>query len=259
MIVRHLAVILGWLTLVALLAPLAQACWLSFSPDEFLTPPTSEWSLRWYGEFFRSPRWTAALRESLAVGGLAVCASLATGLPLAYALARLHFRGKSLLLGAALLPLVVPPVLLGIGLLPTVQALGLWGTVASLALAHALYGMPLVCWLTRLALADVNPDIEAAARGLGAAPWKVTWRITLPLIAPAVLAGAVLAFVLSLNEFILSLFLGTPDTETLPRLVWPTLRYTLSPLVAVASCLTTLTTALGIGVVAWTMGRVFRR
>jgi ABC-type spermidine/putrescine transport system permease subunit II len=253
MSVRRLVLTLGWLALLALLAPLLHACWLSFAADEFLTPPTRDWSLHWYDAFLHSPRWMAALGESLLVGGLAVCISLATGLPLAFALARLHIRGRSLLGSGILVPLIVPPILLGIGLLPTVQALGLWGTRASLALAHALYGMPLVCWLTRLALADINPDIESAARGLGAGPWQVVYRITLPLIAPAVLAGALLAFVLSLNEFILSLFLGAPDTETLPRLLWPNLRYALSPLVAVASCLTTLATAVGIAAVVWMM------
>ena len=250
MIARRIGWLVGWLALSALVTPLVYACWLSFAPDEFLTPPVADWSMRWYGEFFRSPRWTAALKESLLVGGLAMTYSLGAGLPLAYALARIHMRGESLILGAILLPLAAPPILLAIGLLPAVQSLGLWGTSTSLALAHALYGMPMVCWLTRTALLGVNPDVERAARGLGANPWQVAYRITLPLIGPSVLAGAVMAFVLSLNEFILSLFLATPENETLPRVLWPNLRYALSPLVAVASCVTTLTTAAGIGVVA---------
>jgi len=251
MIVRRLGWLLGWLSLLLLLAPLGYACWLSFTPDEFLTPPMRAWSLRWYSEFFRSPRWTSALSQSLLVGGLAVLFSLATGLPLAFALARLHFRGKLIVFGSVLLPLVVPPVLLGIGLLPTVQALGLWGSTLSLAFAHALFGMPIVCWLTRAALVGVTPDLESAARGLGASTGQVLYRVTLPLIAPSVLAGAIMAFVLSLNEFILSLFLATPETETLPRVLWPNLRYSLSPLVAVASCITILVTSAGIGIVAW--------
>ncbi|MGH7174392.1 MAG: ABC transporter permease [Gemmataceae bacterium] len=255
MIARRMGRVLGWLALSALMAPLVYACWLSFAADEFLTPPIDEWSLRWYGEFFRRPRWTAALRESLLVGVLAVIGSLATGLPLAYALVRLHLRSEALVLGAILLPLVVPPLLLGLGLVPAVQALGLWGTSLSLALAHSLYGLPMVCWLSRSAMLGIDSEIEHAARGLGAKPWQVAYRITLPLIGPSVLAGAVMAFVLSLNEFILSLFLATPETETLPRVLWPNLRYTLSPLVAVASCVTTLATAAGIAVAAWLLWR----
>lgn len=251
MIVHYIGRFCGWLGLSALLAPLVYGCWLSFSPDEFLAPPLHEWSFRWYQEFWHSPRWTAALRESLVVGVLSVFCSLATGLPLAYALARWHFRGETFLLGAVLLPLAAPPLLVGMGLLPVVQALGLWGNTLSLALAHALYGMPLVCWLTRAALRGISPEIESAARGLGAGPWRIASRITLPLIGPAVLAGAVMAFVLSLNEFILALFLAAPQTETLPRVLWPNLRYALSPLVAVVSCVTTLVTAAGIGLAAW--------
>ena len=77
----------------------------------------------------------------------------------------------------------------------------------------------------------------------------------LPLIGPSVVSGAVMAFVLSLNEFILSLFLATPETETLPRVLWPNLRYALSPLVAVASCVTTLVTAVGIAIATWLFWR----
>jgi ABC-type spermidine/putrescine transport system permease subunit II len=77
--------------------------------------------------------------------------------------------------------------------------------------------------------------VEEAARGLGASPWQVFGRVTLPLIAPGVLAGAALAFVLSFNEFFVALFVGGPEAETLPRRVWPALRYSVSPLVASAS------------------------
>lgn len=255
MMARWIGRSVGWLALALLMAPPLYACWLSFAPDEFLIPPTREWSLRWYGEFVRSPRWMAALGESLLVGALAVACSLGMGLPLAYALVRFPSRSESLLLGAILLPLATPPLLLSIGLLPLIQALGLWGTSLALALSHSLYGMPMVCWLSRAALRGVNPEIEQAARGLGASGWQVAYRITLPLLVPSVLAGAVMAFVLSLNEFILSLFLATPESETLPRVLWPNLRYALSPLVAVASCLTTLATAAGIGFATWLVWR----
>jgi ABC-type spermidine/putrescine transport system permease subunit II len=255
MILRGVSRAAGWLALLVLLAPLVYACWLSFTPDESLRAPMDDWSLRWYREFFRSARWNAALGNSLTVGAMAACFALLAGLPLALAAARLHFRGRALVTGAAALPLAVPPILLGIGLLPVVQALELWGTRAALALAHALLGMPVVFHLTRTALETVSPDLESAARGLGATAAGAARRVTLPLIGPSVLAGAVMAFVLSLNEFVLSLFLATPETETLPRVIWPNLRYTLSPLVAVASFVTTLATSAGIGTVLWLVWR----
>jgi putative spermidine/putrescine transport system permease protein len=243
--------LLGWAALLLLLAPILYTAWVSFTPGDLLVPPAADWSLRWYREFFADRRWLASLRNSLIVASLSVTVALVTGLPLAYALARWHFRGRSLLGQGVLLPLGIPAVVLGCGLLPTVHALGLWGNTLGLALAHALLGLPLVCLLTRSALETAGPDLEWAARGLGASPWQAVWRVTLPLIRPAVLAGALLAFVLSLNEFVLSLFLGTPETETLPRVIWPSLRYSLSPLAGAASTVTlALTALLGI-LVGW--------
>jgi ABC-type spermidine/putrescine transport system permease subunit II len=247
---RKVASGLGWSALVLLLSPILYACWVSFTPGELLVPPAGDWSLRWYRAFFGDRRWTAALANSLAVAGLSVIGSLLTGLPLAFALARFHFRGRSLLGRGVLLPLAVPPVVLGVGLLPELYALGLWGSPLALALAHTLLGLPLVFVLTRTALEATGSDLESAARGLGATPWKAAYRVTLPLIRPAVTAGAVLVLILSLNEFVLSLFLATPETETLPRVIWPNMRYSVSPLVAAASGVLMTVTSLGTGLAA---------
>jgi ABC-type spermidine/putrescine transport system permease subunit II len=139
-------------------------------------------------------------------------------------------------------PLCVPPLILGVGLLPLMHRVGLWGTWLGLALAHGLLGLSVVYLATRAALEGVPLGLEDAARGLGANPWRVFRRVTLPLVRPGVLAGAVLAFVLSLNESMMTLFLASGETETLARVIWPELRYSLSPLVAVASSLTLVVT-----------------
>ena len=98
---------------------------------------------------------------------------------------------------------------------------------------------------------ELDPDLEHAARGLGASPIVTFRRVTLPAIAPALLVGALMAFILSLNEFLMALFLSTPEIETLPKVIWPNLRYTLTPLVAAASSLTMLLTLLGLAVTVW--------
>ena len=92
---------------------------------------------------------------------------------------------------------------------------------------------------------QADPDLERAARGLGAGPWVAFRRVTLPLIAPAVLTGAVMAFILSVNEFTLSVFLSTPRSRTVPAALWPAARDKETPLLAAASCLTVLVTAAG--------------
>ncbi|QJW94945.1 ABC transporter permease [Frigoriglobus tundricola] len=243
---RLLGNVLGLGTLLLLLWPLAYAVWISFTPSELLEPPRGELSLRWYRRFFESPQWTAGLWNSLKVAGLAVAGSLVGGTGLAVAVARYHFRGRRLLSGAVLLPLFVPTVVLGMGLLPWVRVLGLWGSLWSLAAGHGLWSLPVVFLVVRSALEELDPSLEAAARGLGASPLLTFRRVTLPLIMPAVLSGAAMGFVLSLNEFMIALFLATPDTETLPKVIWPNLRYTLTPLVAAASCVTMLLTLLGL-------------
>jgi ABC-type spermidine/putrescine transport system permease subunit II len=234
---RLVAVFLGAAALGVLLAPLVVCVWVSFSPSSFLTLPTDEWSLRWYATFAEDRRWVTALVRSLVIAGLSAGVATATGGPLAYAAARYRFAGRRLLIGGALLPACVPPVALGMGLLPLLYAVRLWGHPAGLVLAHGLLGLPVVYLILRAHFDQASPDLEAAARGLGATPAQAAWRVTLPLAVPSLLAGAAAAFVGSLNEAMVTLFLATPSTETLPAVVWPQLRYAASPLVAVASCL----------------------
>ena len=245
-------------SLLLLLSPLAYAVWISFSPGELLEPPTGAWSLRWYRTFFATAQWTDGLLESLRVAAASVVLAVACGGGLALAIARHRFRGRGGLTVATLLPLFVPGVVLGMGLLPFLRAIGLWGTSGALALAHAVISLPVVFLVVRTAVADVDPDLERAARGLGATPWQATWRVTVPLVGPGVAVAAVMAFILSLNEFVVALFLGTAETETLPKVIWPSLRYTLSPLVAAASGVVLLLTLAGLAV-ACGMLRLARR
>src|SRR5262249_54153057 len=151
-----------------LLAPLLFAAWVSFSPDSFLTPPTGNWSVRWYLAFAADRRWAAALLRSLVVGGGAAIVALGAGVPLAYAGARRNFWGRHLFAGLALLPACVPPVVLGMGLLPFLYAAGLWGNLLGLMLAHGLVALPVVYLIVRTHLEQTDPDLEDAARGLGA-------------------------------------------------------------------------------------------
>ncbi|OWK46731.1 Molybdenum transport system permease protein ModB [Fimbriiglobus ruber] len=243
------------LVLLAMLAPFVYAVWMSFAPGEILEPPTDRWSLRWYREFLGSARWTAALRTTAEVAAVSAVVSLLGGLGVALAVARYHFRGRAMLSAAVLLPMFVPAVVLGMGLLPLVRGVGLWGTTLSIAAAHSLVSLPVVFLLLRSALEAVDPDLERAARGLGAGPMTAFRRVTLPLISPSILAGMVIAVVLSVNEFTLALFLGSPRLRTLPAALWPEARDKETPLLAAASCLSVLVTLVSLGIAA----RVLRR
>jgi ABC-type spermidine/putrescine transport system permease subunit II len=132
-------------------------------------------------------------------------------------------------------PLLMPPVVIAMGLLPMMQRLGIWGSLSSISIAHALLALPVTAMVAESALEEFDRNLQAAARGLGASHWECVRTVVLPLSMPALVAAATIAAILSINEFIVALFLGTPETETLPKVIWPNLRYTLTPLVAAAS------------------------
>ncbi len=219
---------LGWLVVAGLLVPLGWAVWVSFAAGEVARPPLEEWSLRWHVRLWSDARWRTALVQSAVVALGAMAVALLTGVPAA--LARPRVLGRLILL-----PLAVPPLVLGVGLLPMMHTMSLHGTLVGLMLAQGLLGMPLVYLATRAALAAVPDEVLAAARGLGATPWQVWWRVTLPLTVRGIAGGASLAFVVAFNDFFVALFVAGPDAETLPVLIWPALRYSVSPLVASAS------------------------
>lgn len=240
--------LLTWLALVALLAPLAVAAWVSFSPDSFLTPPGAEWSGRWYSAFARDRRWIGALVRGLLVALAAASLALLTATPLALAVARFAFRGRRLVAAAALAPLAFPPAALGLGALPGAYRLGVADSPLTLALIQALLALPVAFLILASHVRQLDPACELAARGLGAGAWQTFRRVTWPQLAPGVAAAFAAAFALSLNESVVSVFLSSPRTETLPAVVWPNLRYSPTPLVAVAAVAQVLAAGLALGV-----------
>jgi len=232
------------LVLASLMWPIVYAMWMSFTPGEMLLPPKGVWSLRWYEAFFARSEWTDSLYHSLSVGGLATAISLVCGTTAAVAVTRHQFPGRQILQSAVMLPLFIPALVLAMALLPVMRTIGLWGSLVSVALAHSLWGMPLVFQAVKGALEDMDPNLDLAAHGLGAGGTQTFFMVTLPTILPAIGVGGLLAFIVSFNELVMALFLCTPAIETLPKVIWPNLRYTLSPLVAAASGVAVLVTVL---------------
>ena len=234
---------IGWVALLAvngltvclLLIPLVMSLAVSLTPSEFIALPTDRVSLRWYTEFFGDFRWISALTNTFIVAGLTMAISFPVGLLAAVAFTRHHFRWRAAASTAIIFPLFVPSVVLGIGSLTFHRTLGIWGTPLSLAVAHSLWAIPLVFIVLKATLAGVDRSVEEAAAGLGASPLRVFWEVTLPLVAAGVFVGMLFAFIISVNEFIMSLFLSTPRTRTLPVVIWPQIRYLLTPIVAAAS------------------------
>lgn len=228
-------VVLNTLTSALLIVPLATSLAVSFTPNEFIALPTDALSLRWYQEFFGDYRWISALINTLIIAGLTMAISFPVGLTAAIAFTRYPLRWKALVGTAIMFPLFVPSVVLAIGSLAFHRAIGLWGTSLSVAAGHSLWAIPLVFVVLKSTLGGIDRSVEEAAAGLGASPLRVFWEVTLPLIASGVIVSLLFAFIISVNEFIVALFLSTPKTRTLPVAIWPQIRYLLTPIVAAAS------------------------
>lgn len=247
--VFRLAAHLFGLTVVAyLLVPLALAFLVSFYPGRSIGLPTyaTGVTLQWYVEFFDDPRWVAGLRNSFYVGVISTAIALVCGMSLALAVTRHRLRGDVVVGTLLMLPIFVPAVIIGMQSLSFSYQIGLWGTHLSIGIAHALWATPLVYMVLVSGLRRVSIELEEAAASLGANPWAAFRTVVWPLIVPSVMAAAVIGYIISLNEFIMALFLGTPGTETLPKMIWPQIRHSVSPVVAAASSVLLVITVIAI-------------
>ena len=220
---------------------------ISFSSGQTLRFPPPGFSLKWYGVFFDpGGEWLRAALSSLQVALGAALVSTVLGTLAAFGLVRGRFPGKKALLAFFVAPLIVPAVVLAIGMFFVVlrARLGVLGSAIPLIGAHAVLGIPLVLLNVAASLARVDPDLELAASGLGGGRWQVFRRVTLPLIAPGLIAGALLSFVTSWDEVVIAIFLTTPYFRTLPVVMWGDVKFSLEPTIAVvAAILMLMTTA----------------
>jgi putative spermidine/putrescine transport system permease protein len=246
MMFRHFAAV-GLLLL--MLWPALDAAWLSFSPDSFLTPPTDRWSWKWYRNFFDDRRWATAILRSFILAITSATVSVLVAAPAAWAVVRHRSWMCEMLKAGMLLPIAIAPVVLGMGLLPVLYRLELGGSPVALVGVHTVIALPLLFWIFQNSFAQRSDRLEAAARGLGASPWQAFRFVTVPLTVPALIAAWICGFLISWNEAIVTVFLTTPSTETLPTLAWRQLKFSVSPLVAVASCISLVFTVLGVGVI----------
>lgn len=224
-----------------LYAPLLVVVAYSFNASRL----NAEWvgfTWRWYRELLGDTDLLAAAGNSLLVA--LACSLLATFLGTLAALA-LWRRRRPVLTALALGPVAVPEVLLGVSLLLAFVLLEVSLGLLSIALAHTVFSIGFVMVAVRARLAGLDPALIEAARDLGAGPWQAFRRITLPLILPGVLAGALMAFTLSLDDFVVSFFTAGADASTLPLKLYAMLKTGVTPKVnAVSTLLLMLTVSL---------------
>lgn len=246
---------LGVLVLLFLLLPILVIIPLSFSDSTFLSYPVPGWSLRWYDNLFSSAEWARATRNSFIVAPLATVLATVLGTMAAVGLARVNFFGKGLLMSLLIAPMVVPVVVVAVSTYLFFARIGLNDTYLGLVLVHAALGAPFVLTTVLATLQNFNNNLIRASLSLGAGPLTTFFRVTLPIIAPGVISGALFAFATSFDEVVVTLFIAGPSQVTLPRQMFTGIRENINPTIAaVATLLIIFTTTLMLGL-EWLRGR----
>lgn len=222
--------------LALIFVPLVLTLYLSVFDETLITFPPRGYTLHWYARII--PEFGGPLQTSLVVALAAVAVSLLIGVPAGIGLSRYSFRGRSLVSTLLLAPLTMPGIAIGLGiyvlaiLFEERTQVAVSGSVWLMIAAHVLIALP---WVVRLCLASLtNHDrsAEEAAASLGARPFLVVWRVTLPAMRSGIVAGALFAFIVSFENLEMTLFLIAPGMTTLPISVLQYLQYRLDPLVA---------------------------
>jgi ABC-type spermidine/putrescine transport system permease subunit II len=256
-------VLLAVCVAIYVLIPIVIAVVTSFSDGNLLRFPVTAWSVRWYRDFFSSPQYVDALFNSVVIAVGATALSTLAGTAAAWAITQHSMAGRKILSLLILLPLFMPGVVLGLGVAVTfgnVQIFGhdIFGSRFLVILSHALWGMPLVFMLMETAFISLDRSTLEASSDLGAGPHLTFFEIVLPEVSVALLSSALFAFVISINEFYMALFLTTRDTQTLPVLMWLALRSAGTPRLAVAAVILLTVVLLSLMVILFGYSRSLR-
>jgi putative spermidine/putrescine transport system permease protein len=223
-----------------LLAPIAIVAVFALNPTPFISFPPVGVTLRWFQKFLANPDFINALWLSLRVAVIVLVIATVIGAAAALAIARGNLPGARLLTSFFLSPLMLPAILTGLALFQLLLLSGFGRPVWGLVVGHTLVAVPYVLRTTLAVLHNFDRRVEEAAAALGASPLRVFFEVTLPLIRPGVMAGGIFAFIVSFDQFPISLFLVLPKGETLPIVLFNYLRFDLDGAVAAASMVSVL-------------------
>ncbi len=211
-------------------------------------------SLRWYKELLQDRALIEALRNSLALGAISVAVSAVIGTLGAIGMARVNFKSKGMIEYLSTIPIMVPEIILGMAFMAFFSMLNLPFGMLTLVIAHVSFCIPYVFMMVKARLVGIDKSLEEAARDLGASPVRTFWDITLPLIMPAVLSGCILAFAMSFDDVVISIFINGATFQTLPIKVYTQIKTGVTPEIN-ALCTVILTVVIAVMLVS----RLFRR
>jgi putative spermidine/putrescine transport system permease protein len=234
---------LAAIVLLFMVAPIFIVIPISFSGAARLTFPPTSWSTRWFAAYFGSEEWRSATLISVQAAVLTTVVSTTTGVMAAYGLFLTGGRLKGLAYLLILIPAIMPTIIIAVGVFIMFAHLGLNNTLTGLVLSHSCLAIPFVVITATAGLKTFDASLEQAARSLGASRLRAFLTVTVPQIRLSIISGALIAFLTSFDEVVLSAFLSSGDRSTLTKKMFSTLRNEISPtLSAVATLLIGVTT-----------------
>jgi putative spermidine/putrescine transport system permease protein len=243
------------LVLTFLVLPVLIVIPVSFSASSLLEFPPRSYSLRWYRALFGSVEWLDAAWMSIRVAVLTMLVATPLGVAAAYGLHLTEFRFANVVRLLMLAPLLVPTILTAVGIFYVYAILGLNNTLFGMVMAHTMLALPFVVVSVGAGLRSYDMAQERVARSLGA-PWlRAFWSITLPQIKLPVASGALLAFISSFDEVIVSFFISGGEMSTLPRRMFNALRDQIEPTIAAISTILVVLSVLTVLVLEFFRGR----
>ncbi len=229
--------------LLFLYAPILVMMLMAFNRSQLNSLPLV-FDLVWFERLAQNQRLIAATLNSLILAGLTAVTATALGTLAALALTRYSFRGKQVLQALLIPPITIPWLILAVALLMLFFWLGIPRSLLTLYLGHVTVQLPYTILVISARLTGLDPTLMQAAATLGARPWRVFWRITLPLALPGVVAAALFAFVVSFDNFVISYFLAPPGVSTLPVEIYSAIRTGFTPEINAISTIVFLLSAL---------------
>lgn len=225
-----------------LVAPLVILVIQSFTNESYLSFPPPSYGVRWYHAVIVSPDWQEAVGLSLLIAMIVTPLSLVLGTLAAFGLDRGPLKGRRSLYAVMIAPMVLPHIVLGLGIFRIALQFDISDSLWAFVPAHLTITVPFVVISVGASLQTFDVALEEAARSLGASWFRAVWYVTLPVIRPGLIAGAIFSFIISFDEFIITFFLATYSL-TLPLEMFSTLMFQVKPSIAAISTLTLIVTA----------------
>lgn len=227
---------------------------MGFSSSRYMTFPPPGLSLQYFHEFFGEPKWVLSVTNSFTIGLTTMVFATVLGTITSVGLVRGKFPGKAVLMAFLISPMVIPLIISAVGLYFLYSQLGLVETFPGMVMAHTVLATPFVVIVVSATLQGFDPSLERAAVSLGASPFQAFLKVTLPVIAPGIISGALFAFITSFDEVVVALFLSGMAYRTLPVKMFEGIRYEVDPAIAAVA-----TMVIFIAMLVLTTAEILRR